>query len=247
MKRYLSTAALVVTITIGLTAVAARSQASTIASYVASGDPGLAPDANAQSVDAWTNTQSATGGRGSGFFSPFTLSPTPWVLFTYPGPDVGSIQSSHTFAGGPLSIGQTVLIDWANRAIDPGGSVGVSLTSGGAAVATVKFNGGDPDGVYRYDDAGGTNQSTGEGFAYQNMRTLQFKINSATSYTARFGFSTWTGTYSGAIDGIQVFNNLGGNGSDVPFNNLNVIPEPSTLILAAFAGLCLAPRRRRKP
>jgi hypothetical protein len=231
--------------TIGLTMVTARCEAATIASYVASDDPGLAPDANGQSVDVWTNTQSATGGRGSGFFSPFTLSSTPWVLFTYPGSDVGSIQSNHTFDGGPLSIGQTVLIDWANRAIDPGGSVGVSLTSGGAAVATVKFNGGDPDGVYRYDDAGGANQSTGEGFAYQNMRTLQFKVNSASSYTAKFGSSTWTGTYSGAIDGIQVFNNLGGNGSDVPFNNLSVIPEPSTAVLVALAGLCLMPRRRR--
>jgi hypothetical protein len=245
VKRYLLTAALVMTMTIGWSTIVARSEASTIASYVASGDPGLAPDANGQSVDVWTNTISATGGRGSGFFSPFSLSPTPWVLFTYPGPDVGSIQSSHTFDGGALAIGQTVLIDWANRAIDPGGSVGVSLTSGGVAVATVKFNGGDPDGVYRYDDAGGTNQSTGEGFAYQNMRTLQFKIDSATGYTAKFGSSTWTGTYSGVIDGIQVFNNLGGNGSDVPFNNLNVVPEPSTLILAALAGLCLVPRRRR--
>ena len=104
MKRYLSTAALIVTMTIGLATVAARSEASTIASYVASGDPGFGAGCERAIGRTFGQIHKApTGGRGSGFFSPFSLSATPWVLFTYPGPDVGSIQSSHTFDGGPLA------------------------------------------------------------------------------------------------------------------------------------------------
>jgi hypothetical protein len=244
VKRYL-TAALIMAMTLGLALNALHSEASTMVSYVASGDPGGAPDANGQSVDVWTTAQSPTGGSGSGFFPPFGLPATPWVLFSYPNGVDGSIQANHVLDGGSLGIGQTVFIDWANRAIDPGGSVGVSLTNGGTALATVKFVGGDPDGVYRYDDAGGANQSTGEGFAYQNMQTFKFTLNSATTYTASYGATSWNGTISGAINGIQVFNNGGGNGSDVPFNNLSVVAEPSSVILAALAGICFISLRRR--
>jgi hypothetical protein len=245
VKRYLPVA-LMMAMSFGLAMNALHSEASTMVSYVASGDPGGAPDANGQSVDVWTTTQSPTGGSGSGFFNPFALPATPWVLFSYPNGVDGSIQASHAFSGGALGIGQTVFIDWANRAIDPGGSVGVSLTNGGAAIATVKFVGGDSDGVYRYDDAGGTNQSTGEGFAYQNMQTFKFTLNSATTYTASYGATSWGGTISGTINGIQVFNNGGGNGSDVPFNNLGIVPEPSSVILAVLAGMCIISLRRRK-
>jgi hypothetical protein len=247
VKRYLLSAVLVGSAVGGLFVPGTRTEAATIVSYVASDDPGKAPDANSNSVDAWTITNSASGGSGSGFFQPFGLSANPWVMFSYPdGNGVsGSIQADHTFVGGALTPGQNVQIDWANRAINTGAAVGVSLTSGGSPAATVKFVGGDPLGVYRYDDFGGTDQNTGEGFAYQNMRTLKFTITGASSYTASFGSSTWSGTYSGAIDGIRVFNNGGGNGSDIPFNNLTVTaPEPSTLLLVALAGLSFAPLRR---
>jgi hypothetical protein len=239
VKRNLWATGLVLTFAIHLLVAAARVDAATITSYIASGDPGAAPDANAQSVDAWTTTLSATGGRGSGFFSPFTLSPTPWVLFSYPaGGVIGSIQADHAFDGGPLGVGQAVLIDWANRAINTGSSVGVSLTSGGTAAVTIKFVGGDPDGVYRYDDAGGTGLSTGAPFAYQTTQTFKFALTGATTYTASYGASAWSGTYSGSIDGIRVFNNGGGNGSDVPFNNLNVVPEPASFVLAVLSAAC---------
>src|SRR5262249_41754945 len=151
----------------------------------------------------WTVTQTAAGGSGSGFFQPFGLPANPWVLFSYPDGTgaSGAIQADHALTGGALAPGQNVQIDWANRAINTGAAVGVSLTSGGSPAVTLKFVGGDPLGVYRYDDAGGTDQSTGEGFAYQNLRTVKFTITGATTYSATFGSSTWSGTYSGAIDG----------------------------------------------
>jgi hypothetical protein len=247
VKRHLWVTAFIATLAIRLLVVGACADAATMTSFVASGDPGGAPDANAQSVDAWTTTLSSTGGRGSGFFSPFTLSSTPWVLFSFPSGGVnGSIQANHTFDGGPLGVGQAVLIDWANRAVATGSSVGVSLMSGGTPAVTLKFVGGDADGVYRYDDAGGTGQSTGAPFAYQTMSTLKFAITGLGTYSASYGASNWSGTYAGAIDGIQVFNNAGGNGSDVPFNNLAVVPEPVSCILAIFSIASLLIVRRAR-
>jgi hypothetical protein len=209
---------------VGLVTVANTAMASTSILYTASGDPGLNPDADAQTADVWTTTQTGTGGSGSGYFAPFTLTPTPWVLFSYPVGGVnGVIQADHILDGGALSVGQSVRVDIANRAIAPGGSVGVSLTSGGTVVASFKFSGGDPNGVYRYDDAAGTNQNTGEPFAYQTVQTFEFSLNSPTTYTGAYGLSSWNGTISGGpVDGVRVFNNGAGDGSDLAFNNLAV-------------------------
>ena len=142
----------------------------------------------------------------------------------------GSIQADHSFDT-PLSAGQAVSLDFANSSVavaagsNPNGVVGVSLTSGGTPVATFKFTGGDT--LYRYDDAGVSNQSTGQPFAFRSLSSLEFRIDSATGYTAAYGnangSSVWSGTTTGAaIDGIRVFNNAGGNGSDVIFDNLTV-------------------------
>jgi hypothetical protein len=100
--------------------------------------------------------------------------------------------------------------------------VGVSLTSGGVPVATFKYNGQDPLGVYRYDDAGGVNQNTEEPFAYETFANLELSLESATTYRAAVGFgATWMGTLSGGpIDGVRVFNMGGGDGSDVAFDNM---------------------------
>jgi hypothetical protein len=198
--------------------------AATPITYVASGDPGLSPDANAGVDDAWTTTQLNSGGSGSGFFAPGGIpGGNHWILFSYPiGGVNGEIQADHAFLGGPLAVGQSVRLAFANRAIAAGGSVGVSLTSGGVPVATFKYNGEDPLGVYRYDDAGGVDQNTGEPFAYETFAELELSLESATTYRAAIGFgATWTGALSGGpIDGVRVFNLGGGDGSDVAFDNM---------------------------
>ena len=145
-------------------------------------------------------------------------------LFSYPDLGInGSAQADHTFAGGALSVGQAVRIDFANRGIAALGSVGVSLTSGGNPVATMKFNGEDPLDVYRYDDAGGTDLATPEPFAFERLATLEFRIDSGNKYVAAYGSSSWSGTTAaGPIDGIRVFNSAGGDASDVVFDNLEI-------------------------
>jgi Concanavalin A-like lectin/glucanases superfamily len=197
--------------------------AATPATYVASADPGLAPDANDNVDDAWTVTLSPTGGRGSfQGFAELGIG-SAWAMYSYPDGGVsGTATADHTFTGGALTAGQSVRLDLANSAIAAGATVGVSLTSGGTPVATFKYVGNDPQGIYRYDDLGGTDQSTGEPFAYRTPAKFEFSVNSAGSYTAAYGLSAWNGTISGPVDGIRVFNNMAGDGSDVIFNNLVV-------------------------
>jgi hypothetical protein len=55
------------------------------------------------------------------------------------------------------------------------------------------------------------------------VQTFEFGLNSATTYTAAYGVSSWNGTIpAGPIDGVRVFNNGGGDASDLVFNNLVV-------------------------
>jgi hypothetical protein len=97
-------------------------------------------------------------------------------------------------------------------------------------VVTFKYNGQDPLGVYRYDDAGGVDQNTGEPFAFETFANLELSLETATTYRAAVGFgSTWSGTLSaGPIDGFRVFNNGGGDASDVAFDNFVI--GPTTLV-----------------
>lgn len=210
--------------------VAQTAMAATPVTYKASGDPAFAPDANNQVDDAWfTGLASASG---TGFFGfPPAIPDNHWILFsTVVSGVTGSMTADHFFDSA-LTPGQAVSLDFGNSnvsATSPG-VVGVNLTSGGVPVATFKLNAADANasGQYRYDDAGGTNQGTGATFAFRSISNLEFRIDSSTTYTAAFGNSKgtkiWSGTTNGnPIDGIQVFNTQGGNGSDVIFDNLAV-------------------------
>lgn len=226
-RRALAVAAVLFVAVVGA---AGDASAADVASYVASADPGAAPDANEGAADAWTVTLGTNGG-GSGSFQGFPELGigSSWALFSYPIGGVNGIaDADHTFAGGALSVGQSIKIDLANSAVAAGGSVGVSLMSAGVPAVTFKYNGEDPGTVYRYDDAGGADQSTGETFLYRTPRHLEISLRSPTQYIASFGFGAWNGTYAGAIDGVRVFNNMGGDGSDVIFNNFSV--GPTTLV-----------------
>ena len=103
--------------------------------------------------------------RASSAFRQMGSPDSHWILFSTQAAGVnGSIQADHSFDSA-LSVGQAVRLDFANSSVaaaagsNPNGVVGVSLTSGGTPVATFKFTGGDT--LYRYDDAGAANQSTG--------------------------------------------------------------------------------------
>jgi hypothetical protein len=189
-----------------------------------------------------------------------------WQAYSYDNPGNGnngtalggSVNSYDTFAGGALAIGQTVSINFVMRATDPAangfpaGQVGVSLLNGSGGptgsgdAITFYIYGGGP-GNYFYRDAGSTAASAGSmSYQYQNAFNIAFTVTGAGTYSAVAGSDNWNGTFSGSLSGIDVFNDAGGNGSDVGFNNLTVAPEPSILAVVSVGGVLLFsyPRRR---
>jgi len=250
----------------GLVGAASLASAATVVSYTATADPNAAPDATNQlgaAVDVWTVTTApgATGSDGSGsyFGAPFG-SPNlgnAWQLYSYQNSGAGNGGSAYantTFGGGALTIGQTVSIGFEMRALDPTvGFAGMNLLNGSGNAITFYIYGGGP-GNYFYTDAGTNGANAGPlTYQYQDPMVLNFTVTGVGTYSAIVsnsnGTDSWTGTFSGSLVGMQMFDSKGGNGSDVGFNNLAIVPEPNTVALVvsglAFLGFGIRRRVRR--
>jgi hypothetical protein len=235
---------------------AGLASASTLDSYTATAAPGSNPDGvdqNSIPVQVWTQTQ-GTGGSGSGEGS-WTLQPNYWQMYTYPDGNnvIGTITETHTFDGGALAIGQTVSLAFEMSATNPHTDVGVDLLNGSGDAVTFGIFGAEPDATnpyytgsgYFYSDAGSSYVSAGSmGYQYHSAFDISFTVTGANTYSAVAGTDSWSGTFSGSLLGIDVFNNAAGNGSDVAFNNLAIVPEPGTFALVG-AGLALLLGSRR--
>jgi hypothetical protein len=245
---------------LGLSSFIGLASASDNFSYSATAAPGNTPDGidqNSNPLNIWslvltpgTGTGSAQGAYEGTAFSGETLSG--WQIWTSPGssangPGVsGSANASDTFAGGALAIGQTVSLNFEMRGTSVGTDVGVSLLNGSGDAITFGIFGGEPNGSnpypgngYFYTDADSTYASAGSmGYQYQSEFNIAFTVTGADTYSAVAGSDSWSGTFSGSLTGIEVFNNSAGNASDVGFNNLAVAtPEPSTWAMFAVGGL----------
>jgi hypothetical protein len=263
-------------IAFGMMGVVGLASASNSFSYTATGSPGGSPDGTDQNnnpLTVWNVVQTPGGtngandsgadGQGVYFGNPDGSggiggsSGNSWQEYSYQNDGTGlggSVNAYNTFAGGALGIGQTVSINFVMRATDPAanghpaGQVGVSLLSGSSDAISFYIYGGGP-GNYFYSDAGSTGANAGGmGYQYQSAFNIAFTMTGANTYTAVAGSDIWSGTFNGSLTGIDVFNDAGGNGSDVGFNNLTVVPEPGTLTLASAGGvlLLLGYRRRNK-
>ena len=251
---------------IGLFSVVGLASASNDFSYTASGAPGSSPDGLDQShnpVSVWTLVQTPGGtngandngadGQGVYFGNPDGSggiggsAENSWQEYSYQNDGTGlggSVNAYNTFSGGALSIGQTVSLNFVMRATDPAsggrppGQVGVSLMNGSSTAVTFYIYGGGP-GNYFYTDAGSTAANAGPmGYQYQSPFNIAFTMTGANTYSAIAGGDSWSGTFNGSLSGIDVFDDAGGNGSDVGFNNLTIapVPEPGTLALACLGG-----------
>jgi hypothetical protein len=244
---------------IGLLGITGLAYASNDFSYTATATPGSSPDGvdqNNNPVSVWTLAQNpgVTGGGISGAyegtsFSGETLSG--WQIWSSPGSlavgDGGFIEASNIFAGGALSIGQTVSLNFEMRAADPGRDVGISLLNGSGDAITFGIYGGEAGPYpytgsgYFYSDAGSSYVSAGGmGYQYQNEFNVAFTVTGANTYSAVAGSDSWSGTFNGSLLGIDVFNYGAGNGSDLAFNNLTVaVPETGTLSLFGLGSAIL--------
>jgi hypothetical protein len=227
--------------------------ASDIFSYTATGNPGTQPDGvdqNGNPVNVWTvittpggtNDLGDSGADGSGvyFGNPDGTggidggAVSSWQQYSFQNDGAGlggSVDSTNYFAGGALTVGQTVSINFVMRGTDPAtdgrppGEVGVSLLNGTNTAIEFFIYGGGP-GYYFYTDAKSTNADAGPmSYQYQSAFNIAFTVTGPNTYSAVAGSDTWVGTFNGSLTGIDVFNHAGGNASDVGFNNLSVAPE----------------------
>lgn len=228
-------------------AMSACVNAATLVSYSATDGPGADPDGTG-SVNVWQTSiigleagsflgNSGSNGDGSGAGAGTSA----WALYAHSG---SQSFASHTFAGGSLGASQTVGLDFDNGYLDAPNAAGIQLRNGATVLFSLYFRGGQS--VYEYLDAGGFDIDTSRGFS-DDGAAFSFTLNSSTTYSASYGAASWTGTLSGAsIDNIQVFNNNAGSAdpNNVFFNNLSVIPEPSSAALGLIGAVLLLRRRR---
>jgi hypothetical protein len=137
-----------------------------------------------------------------------------------------------------------------------GGQVGFALRAGTSSLFQFTFSGGT--NFYLVD--AGTAQQTAHGFTAAGMRTT-FTLTGANTFNFSVQFNdnqtleVFSGTLAspgGTIDSLRLFASNGsdtsGGASDVFYNNMAVVPEPSSLALLAgpaILGAWFVARRRR--
>jgi aryl-phospho-beta-D-glucosidase BglC (GH1 family) len=234
---------------LSLSSAAGMLSASNDFSYTATAPPGSMPDGidqNGNPINVWTvsltpgidGNQGGANGSGVYFGETFDSFTNGWEAYSYQSTGTGqggSVNSVNTFAGGALGMGQTVSINFDMRDTDaasgglPAGKVGVSLLNGSTPAITFYIYGGGP-GIYFYTDAGSTAANAGAmQYQYQSPFNIAFTVTGSNTYSAVAGTvaangasDVWSGRFSGFLTGIDVFDDAGGNDSDVGFNNLTI-------------------------
>jgi hypothetical protein len=179
-----------------------------------------------------------------------TASNNSWGLWANGGATAARIYDF----GGTLAVGQIVTIRMDNGWLDTGGTVGFGLQNGSGTNRFEFYFVGGTSG-YQINDAGGpelvspllTYTNTGVStlsFTQLGLNTYSFSVNGVPISNTGLTIG------SSDISRIRLFSFNAGTGGnyDAYFNNLSVIPEPSTYAaLAGVLGLgaALALRRRR--
>lgn len=198
---------------------------------------------------AWTIT-SSTGGPGgfSGSYIGGTAIGNPAFGIYSGGNNAASVTAFRPFTSGGLLAGQSFSVAIGHTVnINNPGQIGLSLMSGSSARWTLKFVGGGSNWLI---NDGGSDFGSGQAYAANTLLSLTFTYNGGSSYSYTFGTGSgnnYTATsVISDLNGVQFFSTNQGNDQNMGFNNLNIVPEPSSASLMALgaAGL-LALRRRR--
>ena len=151
---------------------------------------------------------------------------------------------------GVLNAGDTFSINLGFTTFAASGSVGINLRSGTNEVITLFTNG---SGDWQLND-GGSNFSAGAVALANTSYTFSLTYNGGSSYsfslTGSAGGVNFTSTNGGisSIDNVRFFDFNQGGGANFGFDNLSVVPEPSSLALfvaPALLGAWFFVRRRR--
>ncbi|MFK7911040.1 MAG: PEP-CTERM sorting domain-containing protein [Akkermansiaceae bacterium] len=203
----------------------------------------------------WSHTTDTSGGGFAGFFigSSTDLDGGVGANINASGSSFGIFGNGGGRAdglldlGSALTVGQTFSFDIAVNFRN--GDKGVEVRNG-AAATIFKFAIDNDDHVV--SDAATGNGSTGDSYSANTAFNLSFTQTSALagSWTInRSGGITDSdsGTYTGAISSINLYNEAdgGGDANNLYANNFTVVPEPSSAALLGLGGLALIMRRRK--
>jgi hypothetical protein len=199
---------------------------------------------------SWTLTTSGLGTNGfAGSYIGSTAIGDPAFGIYSGGTNTATSLASRPFTGGGLTAGQSFSVDLANT-VTINGEIGLSLMTGGSARWTLKFVSGGSNWLL---NDGGSDFDSGQAYIASNSLTLNFTYNGGSSYSYTFGTGSGNNFNASAdisnLDGVQFSSVNQGADQNLGFNNMNVVPEPSThallaLSAAAFGGY-VARRRRR--
>jgi hypothetical protein len=220
---------------------------------------------------AWTfRTFVGIQGGFAGFYTDTgTPGVTNWAMYANQANLGGSPQSVafRDFTGGSLGVGQTFNIQFYNVGVDyAGGSVGLTLRTGNITNGVSDYNNGSrfefsflqgAANYYIYDNSGTFDtsipwQNTGLNLSLTltSADTYDFKVvQLGSSTTNLFTGRTLGGTSGNGLDSVALYNRFAGPDADqgnIRWNDMSVIPEPSTIALLAMslAGLLIGRRFR---
>lgn len=203
--------------------------------------------------NAWTGSGTGSGGNyigGSG------LSASSWAIFSGGGAG-NSYQATRPFSEA-MAVGDTFSFQLGYTGVaSGGGEIGINLFSGGSFRLGFKFLGGASEWVL---NDGGSDFGTGISWAGGSPgTTMNYSLTRGTGNNYTINLSQGAQSYNGtnftaasgvmSIDSVQIYSSAQGGGENVGFNNLNVVPEPSTYALLALSAAAFGAhviRRRRR-
>ena len=202
--------------------------------------------------NAWTGSGTGSGGNyigGSG------LSASSFAIYSG-GASGNSYQATRPFSTA-MAVNDVFTVNLGYTGVTSGGEIGINLFSGGNFRLGFKFIGGGAN--WMINDGGsdfssgltwkGGSPGTTLAFSFTRGSGNVYSINlvqGAESYNGN-NYTSTSGTMS--IDSVQFYTSAQGGGENVGFNNLSVVPEPSTYALLAMSAMGLGGyviRRRRR-
>jgi hypothetical protein len=161
----------------------------------------------------------------------------------YANPSTAFADANRAF-GSALDVGQTFSLDIAVNFRN--GNKGFSLFDGATEIFNLNIGSND------YTINGSSIGAPFSGTAIFSLSFTQTALNAGTYSVFYNGNSqTYNGNYTGLASGFKLYNSgtdNGDNANNLYFNNLSIVPEPSSFGLVAgpmlFGGLFLKRRRR---
>ena len=202
--------------------------------------------------NAWTG--SGTGGGGN-YIGGSGLSSSSFAIFSGGGSG-NSFEATRPFSSA-MNVGDTFSVQFGYTGVANDGVIGINLFSDTAFRLGIKFTGGQSE--WTLNDGGndfgigipwsGGNPGTTLNFSFTRGSENNYSINVSQGSDSFEGLNFTASSGVMSVNRVQFFTGDQGGGENIGFDNLNVVPEPSTYALfvlgaAAMSGYVIRRRRR---